>query len=98
MTFAPLHALVGVMAADACRFFDGLHTLAVHYRRTRFRVAAYALALRAMEGRIEQVPDAFEAEAPEMVEHRLPGREIGREIAPRAAGAQDIEDSVEDTA
>ena len=44
----------------------------------------------------EEVRRAFEAQAPEMVEHRLPGREITREVTPGAASAQDVEDRVED--
>ena len=31
-----------------------------------------------------------------MVEHRLPGWEVARQVPPRAAGAQDVEDRVED--
>src|SRR5262249_41428532 len=38
------------------------------------------------------------AELPEMVVHRLPGREIGGEIVPWTAGAQHLEDGVEDAA
>src|SRR5262249_9452448 len=48
------------------------------------------------QGREQTKPEAFEAQAPEMVEHCLPWREITREITPRAARAQDVEDRVED--
>src|SRR5262249_47640151 len=46
--------------------------------------------------RIEQMAGTVEAETPEVVEHRLPGREVGGEITPGAARAQHIEDGVED--
>jgi hypothetical protein len=59
---------------------------------------AHALALGAMQGGIEQAPVAVEAKLPEVVEDRRPRREVGGQIAPGAAGAQDVEDSVEDAA
>src|SRR5258707_14130965 len=49
-----------------------------------------------MQGGIEQVPDALEAETPEMGQHRLPRREVARQIAPGASCAQDVEGGVED--
>src|SRR5260370_38885684 len=57
-----------------------------------------ALAFGSMQGCIQVMPGHVEAETPEVVEHRLPGREVGGEIAPGAARAQHIEDGVEDTA
>lgn len=44
------------------------------------------------------MPDAFEAEASEMVKHRLSWREIAGQIAPGAPGAQNVEDGVENAA
>src|SRR5258706_15877593 len=65
---------------------------------TRVQMAADTLPFRAVEGGIEQLPCTLQAEPPEVIKHRLPGWEVGRQIAPGAAGAQDIEDGVEDAA
>jgi hypothetical protein len=75
-----------------------LRPVCVHDGGARVRVATDALALGAVQGHIQQVPGALEAKAPEVVKHRLPRREVAREIAPGAAGAQDVEDSVQDAA
>jgi hypothetical protein len=87
MPFTPRHTLVRVVAANACRFLDGLHALAVQDGRTRVRMAADALTFGSMQGGIEEMPDALEAKAPDMIRHRLPRREVGGQIPPRAAGA-----------
>jgi hypothetical protein len=60
-------------------------------RPTRF-------ALGSVQDTVQAEPEACEAPAPKMVEHRLPGRKVGGQIAPRAAGAHHIEDGVEDAA
>jgi hypothetical protein len=89
---------VGVIPSDLGRLLDGLHTLAVQDGRTWVRVTADALALGTVQGGIEQMPDALEAEAPEMVEDGLPRREVAWQIAPGAAGTQDVEDGIENRA
>src|SRR5260221_9715297 len=99
MSFASLHTCVRVVAANVGRLLDGLHTLAVHDGGTWVGVATDALTLCSMQRGTEQMPETLEAEAPELVEHRLPRREVGREVAPRhpgTAGAQHVEDGVED--
>jgi hypothetical protein len=98
VAFAPLHAFVGIVPANASGLLDGLHTLAIHDGRAWFQVAADALALGPMQGSIQRMPGAFEAEASEVIEHRLPRRETRRKIVPGASGAQDVEDGVEDAA
>src|SRR5260221_5552368 len=96
MPLPAFHTFVGVVAADSCRFLNGLHTLAVHDGGTWVWIPAHALPLSSMQGGLEKMPGAFEAERSEMVEHRLPGREVAREVAPGTPGAHHIEDSVED--
>src|SRR5258708_7233116 len=81
---------VCVVAANVGRLLDGLHTLAVHDGGTRVRVTAHPLALGAMQSRIQQVPCAAQAEAPEMVVHRLPRWEVGWQITPGTARAQHV--------
>jgi hypothetical protein len=98
VSLAALDELAAVIAADAPRFLDRLDALAVHDGRARIGMSSDALALGAVQGRIERVQGVLAAELPEMVVHRLPGREIRGELAPRAAGAQHVEDGVEDTA
>jgi hypothetical protein len=98
MPLPALHALMGVKATDASRLLDGLHTLAVDDGCTGVGVATDALALSTVQRAIQQVPSTLEAKAPEMLEHRLPGREVGGEVPPGAAGAQHVEDSIEDAA
>lgn len=96
--FATIDALVAVIAARASGLLDNFHTLTVHDRRTRVLVAAHPLALGSKQGGIESVPDLGEAQAPEMVKHCLPRREVGGQLASGAAGAQHVEDGVEDAA
>ena len=43
----------------------------------------------------QERPGSLETQAPEMIEDRLPRREIGWEVAPRTAGAQHVEDRIE---
>src|SRR5579859_1110379 len=59
-------------------------------------MAADALPFCPMQGRVQPMPDAFQAELAKMIEHRLPGREVGGEVTPGAAGTQDVEDGVQD--
>jgi hypothetical protein len=82
-----LNAFVRVVAADAGGFLDRLHTLAVHDGRTWVGVATDSLPRGAMQGRVQQTPDTMEAEPAELVEDRLPGREVGGQVAPGAARA-----------
>ena len=96
MSFAPLDALVSIVATDPSGLLDRLDTLSIHDGCTRLCIPAYPLALSISQGSKKAKPDAFEAQAPKMVEHGLPGREVARQVAPRAAGAQDVEDRVED--
>src|SRR5258707_8717364 len=94
------------VSTKRCRFLPFTHLWASYPRMradsstvlTLWLSMMAALAFGSMQGRIQQMPGTVEAETPEVVEHRLPGREVGGEIAPGAARAQHIEDGVEDTA
>ena len=88
--------LAAIVAADAARLLNGLDALAISDRRARIGLATRALAIGAMQGRIERMRGVRAAELPEVVIHWLPSKEIAGEIAPRTAGAQRIEDGVED--
>ena len=50
--FPALHALVRVVAADVCRFLNGLHALRIHDRGARVRISAHALAFGGMQGTV----------------------------------------------
>lgn len=72
-----------------------LHALAIHDRRAWVGMAAHTFAFGAMHSRVEQMPCASQTETPEVIEDRLPRREVARQVAPGAATAYDIEDGVE---
>jgi hypothetical protein len=59
-------------------------------------MTAHPLAFGAMKSRVEQMPRASQAKTTKMVEDRLPGWEVGREIPPGAATPNDVEDGVKD--
>ncbi len=98
MSRAAFDTVVGIVAADASRFLDRFHTLTVHDGRAEIRVAARSLPFGVMQRRVEQMPPASEAETTEMIEHRLPGRKVARQVSPRTAGTHNIEDGVKDAA
>ena len=80
----------------ASRLLNGFHTLRIHDRGARVRVPAHPLTFGHMEGTVQAEPKALKAPASEVVEDRLPRRKVGGQIAPRAAGAQDVENGVKD--
>jgi hypothetical protein len=98
MPLPALYALVRVVATDAGRLLNGLHTLAVHDGSARVRMVTDALTLCPMQGGIEHVPDTLEVEASDVVKHRLPGWKVAGEVTPRTAGAHHVEDGVKDLA
>ncbi len=64
-------------------------------RGAGLRVPSLSLALGTPQGREQAKPGAFEAQASEMVEDRLPRWKVTRQVAPRTAGAQSVEDCIE---
>ena len=65
---------------------------------TRVRIPADALPFGPVQGSIQRMQGVLSAELPEVVVHRLPGRDVTGEISPGAAGAQHVEDGGEDAA
>src|SRR5690348_15087773 len=98
MPLPSVDALVTAIAATARRLLNALDDLRVHDRRRRLRISADPLAFRPMHGSEDNVPDAAEAKAAEMVVDRLPRREVAGQIPPRAAGAHEREECVKDCA
>jgi hypothetical protein len=86
---------VRIKAADPSRFLDGFDTLGIRDRGTGLRVSPLSFALSSVKDSKQERPGALETQATKMVEHRLPGRKIGWQIAPWATRAQDVEDRIE---
>jgi hypothetical protein len=97
VALASFHAFMRIEATDPGRFlnrFDAdaasmMAALGWAFLPTRSRSAS-----RSTVSSRNQVPGI--AQTAKMVEHRLPGREVGWQVAPRAARAQHIEDRIED--
>ncbi len=75
-----------------------LHLCRIQNGSTGMKVPSLPFALGPMERRQQECPGAFKAQAPEMVEDRLPRREVGWEVAPGAARAQHVEDGIKNGA
>ena len=83
-----------LLAADA----GCLHRLAVHDPGTGLGVSPEPHPQAFTHRVVQPLPNAIKAPSPEVVEHRLPRRELAGEHAPLAAGFQDVEDGVKDLA
>ncbi len=97
----PLTALdvfMGIKAADPSRLLDGLDALRVHDGGAGMRVPSLPFTFGPVQCSQQERPGPFEAQAPKVIEDGLPWRKIGWQVAPRAAGAQHVEDRVEDGA
>src|SRR5215213_930301 len=81
-----------LLSADAGR----LHRLAVHDARARFGVPAEFLPQPPPHRPVHLLPGAIYPPRPEVVEHRLPRRELAREHAPLATTLQNVKDGVQD--
>jgi hypothetical protein len=95
VSFPALHTFVGVVAPNAGGLLDGLHTLAVHDGGTGMGIFAYPATLSFVRRSPEPCPQAGATELLEVIVHRLPWRKTAWQIAPRAAGPQQIEQGVE---
>ncbi len=78
MTFAAFHALVPIKPADPGGFLNRLDALCIDDRGARLHVSPHAFAFSTPQGCEQAKPGAFETQPSEMVEHRLPRREVGR--------------------
>ena len=75
-----------------------LRRLAVHDAGARFGMPAEFLPQPSSHLAVQPLPGAVDPPPPEVVEDRLPGRELTGEHAPLAAGLQHVEDGVKDLA
>lgn len=85
-------AVVPAVAADTSR----LHRLAVDPPGLRLRRVAGLDPHVLAEAVVDPLPQAGLAPQGEVVEHRLEVREVVRQQLPRAAGAEVVEDAVDD--
>jgi hypothetical protein len=94
---AALHLLAAVEAAQAAdsRRFD---RLAVNAASAGLWIAPQLDAQPLAQNGVQPLPRPIQTPLPEIVVHGLPSRQILRKEAPGAAGAQHVEDGVEDGA
>ena len=98
LALASFDTLVGVKAADASGLLDRFHTLGIHNGCTGMGIAALTLPFSDVQLSPEVGPEASAAELSEMIVDHLPRRKIARQIAPGAAGTQEIKERVKDAA
>jgi hypothetical protein len=96
MPFPALAQFAAVIALDEPRCFRGFHTLAGHDRRRGFGITSSLQADATSQGFVDPLPDPLQAPPAERRLHRLPGGTLSREVAPCTAGAQDVEDRVDE--
>src|SRR5262245_45785102 len=95
MPLPALDLFTPVIALDMTRFFRGFHTLAIHDRRRGLGITPSPPADTTSQGLVDSRPDPVQAPPAERRIHRLPGRILARQIAPGTAGAQHVEDGVD---
>jgi hypothetical protein len=95
MAFAAFHALVRIKPTDPGGFLHRFDALRINDRRTRLGVSPNSFTFSFPQRCKQAKPDALEAQAPEMVEHGLPRRKVNWQIPPGTAGAQHVEDGIE---
>jgi hypothetical protein len=99
VTFPPVDPFPGVIAAtgtpDGVRALD---RLGVHDPGRDHRVATVSVAQLLTQRVVDAVHGAVVAPALEIPVHRLPRRQVVGQLPPRAAGAQHVEDRVDDLA
>jgi hypothetical protein len=79
VALTPFDVLVGVVAAWAGRFFDGLGTLRIDYGRRRLGILARPLPLGRMQGFEDEGPQPPRSESSEMVINGRPwGKVMGK--------------------
>ena len=94
MPLAAVDLLAGVEAARAAGL-GRLDALAVDDRGGRRRLTAGLLARRHEQGGLDRRPDAVLPESPEIAVDRAPRRELARQHAPWAAGAEQVQQRVQ---
>src|SRR5215208_1057343 len=97
VALAAVDLLAGVIASGAAGF-GGPHALAVDDASGRRGLPAGLLARRHDQLGVQYLPGSVLPPAPEIAEHRALGRQLLGQEVPGAAGAQQIEDGVQDLA
>src|SRR3954452_19118708 len=97
MPLAPIDLFACIKAAHATRFC-GLHGLRVNDGGTGRAFAACGLADASAHPLIDLLKQADLLKAAEVAVDGLPSREVVRQVAPLAAGVQQIKNGVEDFA
>jgi hypothetical protein len=98
VALASFHVLMGVVAPDACGLLDGFHALAVHDGGTGMGILPDPATFSCTQLAPEMSPEARATKLSKVVIHRLPRREVGGQVTPGTAGAQQIEERIEDGA
>ena len=94
MALASFDAFMCIETADCGRLFNGFDTLRIYDRRAWLGVPPNPLAFGFSQSREQPKPGTFQAQAPEMLEHGLPWRKIGWQVAPWTTGAQDVKNGI----
>src|SRR5215213_3839751 len=97
VALAAVDLLAGVIASGPAGF-GGPHALAVDDASGRRGLPAGPLARRHDQLGVQYLPGSILPPAPEIAEHRALGRQLLGQEVPGAAGAQQIEDGVQDLA
>jgi len=97
VALAAVDLLAGVIASGPAGF-GGPHALAVDDASGRRGLPAGLLARRHDQLGVQYLPGSILPPAPEIAEHRALGRQLLGQKVPGAAGAQQIEDGVQDLA
>ena len=97
VALAAVDLLAGVIASGPAGF-GGPHALAVDDASGRRGLPAGLLARRHDQLGVQYLPGSILPPAPEIAEHRALGRQLLGQEVPGAAGAQQIEDGVQDLA
>ena len=97
MPLAAFDLLAGVIT-NVTAVTCGLHTLTVQNRRRGSAALALSLADEGAERVIQGRPLMIANPLPKNMEDGFAGRKIGRQVPPRAATLDDIQDGIEDAA
>jgi hypothetical protein len=96
MPLPALDLLAPVIARDRPGFFWSFHPLAVHNRRRGLGMTPSSHANRAAQRLVDPRPAPVQAPLAARRLGRWPGRILTREIAPGTAGAQHVEERVDE--
>src|SRR5262245_27561532 len=96
MPFPAFDLFASIVAFDTARLFRGFHTLAVHDRCRGVGVATSPQAYSAAQRLMNPLPDAVQMPLAPCRIRGLPRRILPWERAPGTAGAQHVEEGVDE--